>query len=122
MPAVSAYLPWHTFSVASAGMEPTLRLGEIFLADTLYFEANSPGRGDVVVYSLPREPDTIHVKRIVALPGDRVAPEDALANARRGGTGETHQVESPEVAGAEHTAEDGDAERATRFFDGLHHP
>ncbi len=73
VPAVSAYLPWHTFNVASAGMEPTLRLGEIFLADTLYFEANSPGRGDVVVYSLPREPDAIHVKRIVALPGDRVA-------------------------------------------------
>jgi signal peptidase I len=73
VPSVRAYQPWRTFSVPSASMEPTLRLGEIFIADVTHFDANAPARGDVVVYRLPNDPGTIYVKRIVALPGDRVA-------------------------------------------------
>jgi signal peptidase I len=73
VPTVRAYQPWRTFSVPSASMEPTLRVGEIFIADTTYYDMNPPARGDVVVYRLPADPDTVFVKRIVALPGDRIA-------------------------------------------------
>jgi signal peptidase I len=73
VPAVRAYQPWRTFDVSSNSMEPTLRLGEIFIADTTWFDAAPPARGDVAVYRLPANPDTIYVKRIVALAGDRIA-------------------------------------------------
>jgi signal peptidase I len=65
--------PWGRFDVASASMEPTLRPGEMILVDASYFGANPPSRGDVVVYRLPKDPETIEVRRIVALGGDRVS-------------------------------------------------
>jgi signal peptidase I len=73
VPIVRAALPWHTFNVSSASMEPTLRLGEIFIADSVYFDTNAPRRADVVVYRLPKDPETVFVKRVVALTGDRIA-------------------------------------------------
>jgi len=73
VPGIRAYQPWRTFDVASASMEPTLRLGEIFIVDTTYFDANPPSRGDVVVYRLPQDPETMYIKRIVAVAGDRIA-------------------------------------------------
>lgn len=66
------YSPWRTFSVPSASMTPTLRVGEWFLADTWYYRNHAPARGDLVVYKTPRDPDTVFVKRIIALAGDRV--------------------------------------------------
>jgi signal peptidase I len=73
VPLVRAAQTWRTFSVASASMEPTLRLGEIFIADTDYFDDSMPARGDVVVYRLPADAQTIYIKRVVALAGDRIA-------------------------------------------------
>jgi signal peptidase I len=73
VPSIRVHQPWRTFDVASASMEPTLRLGEIFIVDSTYFDANPPSRGDVVVYRLPQDPDTMYIKRVVALAGDRIA-------------------------------------------------
>src|SRR5262245_23927559 len=54
-------------------MQPTLRVGEWFLADTRYYTTHAPTRGDLVTYRLPSDESTIYVKRVVALPGDRIA-------------------------------------------------
>jgi signal peptidase I len=67
------------FNVPSASMEPTLRLGEYILADTLWYKTHVPRRGDLAVYALPRQPDTLYIKRIAALPGDRIAVKDGRA-------------------------------------------
>ncbi len=72
-PLIKQQLPWRTFSIASTSMAPTLRRGEWVIADTAYYSRNEPMRGDAVMYRLPGATATIHVKRIVALPGDRVA-------------------------------------------------
>jgi signal peptidase I len=72
----NALRPWRTFNVASTSMDPTLRVGEYFLADTMYYAVNTPSRGDVVVYRLPNDPATIYIKRIVALARDRVSFRD----------------------------------------------
>jgi signal peptidase I len=64
---------WRKFDVTSASMEPTVRSGEMILVDASYFDANPPSRGDVVVYRLPKDPETVEVQRIVALGGDRIA-------------------------------------------------
>jgi signal peptidase I len=72
-PAVKQRVPWRAFTVPSESMQPTLRVGEWFLADTRYYTTHAPARGDLVTYRLPSDESTIYVKRVVALPGDRIA-------------------------------------------------
>ena len=64
--------PWRMFSVPSSSMQPTLQAGEHFIGDMTYYRTHAPARGDVVLYKYLRDPSTIYVKRIVALPGDRI--------------------------------------------------
>lgn len=61
------------FQVPSPSMEPTLRPGEVFLADPGYYRRHTPERGEVVIYVNPRHPAVHHIKRIVAVGGDRIA-------------------------------------------------
>jgi len=74
--AAKPHLPWQVFHVASSSMEPTVRATEWLLADTSYFKQQAPNRGDVIVYRLPNNPATMFVKRVVALPGDRISFRD----------------------------------------------
>jgi signal peptidase I len=78
------------FNTPSRSMEPTLLQGDYFFASKFAYGysrfslplalplfsgrlfAAEPKRGDVVVFALPREPQTVYVKRIIGLPGDRV--------------------------------------------------
>ncbi len=60
-------------------MQPTLHLGEGIVADTSYFASHAPARGDVIFYRLPSDNSTIYIKRIVGLPGDRIAFRDGHA-------------------------------------------
>ncbi len=56
-------------------MHPTLSPGERVLFDRLAYRRGPPRRGDVVLASHPTRPGTRIVKRVVGLPGDRVAVE-----------------------------------------------
>jgi signal peptidase I len=71
--------------VPSASMEPTLLVGDYLLADRSTFSwglgstwrfplvpAREPRRGDVLVFRHPQRPETLLVKRCVALPGELV--------------------------------------------------
>ena len=78
-PAIKALLRWQTFSIASNSMQPTLRAGELLIADKTWFATHAPARGDVVVYRLPSDSATIYIKRVVALGGDRIAFRDGRA-------------------------------------------
>ena len=78
------------FNTPSRSMEPTLLQGDYFFANKFAYGysrfslpfaprlfagrlfAAEPKRGDVVVFALPRDPQTVYVKRIIGLPGDRV--------------------------------------------------
>jgi len=53
-------------------MYPTLAPGERVLFDTLAYRLERPRRRDVVLARHPTRPSTKLVKRIVAVPGDRV--------------------------------------------------
>ncbi|MFM2059673.1 MAG: hypothetical protein RLY71_4058 [Pseudomonadota bacterium] len=65
------------FRIPSASMAPTLLPGDFVFADKRY---NCPGvgckgrvqRGDVAIFVYPNDRTLYYVKRIVALPGDRV--------------------------------------------------
>jgi signal peptidase I len=76
---IKPHLPWRTFTIPSASMEPTLHVDEWLIADMRYYDKHAPARGDVVLYRVPIDNETIYIKRIVGLPGDRVVFRDGHA-------------------------------------------
>lgn len=70
------------FRIPAASMEPTLLVGDHVLAQKYRYGLTvggaqllawaTPQRGDVIAFRYPPDPGTIYVKRVVAVPGDRV--------------------------------------------------
>jgi signal peptidase I len=72
------------FRIPSDSMMPTLLDGDFIfvskyayglrlpVANTKVVDVGSPARGDVIVFRKPTEPSVNYIKRLVALPGDRV--------------------------------------------------
>ncbi|HEX2656921.1 MAG TPA: signal peptidase I [Polyangia bacterium] len=72
------------FQIPSGSMIPTLEVGDhIFVAKFSYglvvpfsnkkiFEFSSPQRGDVIVFKYPQDPSIDYIKRVVALPGEKL--------------------------------------------------
>jgi signal peptidase I len=72
LPGLVASLDWQAFIIPSGSMEPTTVLGDRLLAVHDYFGRRAPERGDLAVFTLPRDPSTYYIKRLIGLPGDRV--------------------------------------------------
>lgn len=66
-----------TFKVPTASMLPAIAPGDRFFADKRVGHAGGRKvrRGDIAVFVYPNDRTTLFVKRIVALPGDKVAIE-----------------------------------------------
>lgn len=83
------------YYVPSGSMEPTLKIGDELLATKYNYGYSTaslplfinlpargrvfgalPRRGDVVVFRAPADPSQIWVKRVIGLPGDRIAVRD----------------------------------------------
>lgn len=60
------------FRVEGTSMEPLLGDGERIIVNKFVYRFRSITRGDVVVFWYPPDPAVSFVKRVVALPGDRV--------------------------------------------------
>lgn len=76
-----------TYRIPTDSMLPTLRAGDLIFAYKLPYGfalpfasgkigSRLPKRGDLVVFSHPSKPVISYVKRVVGLPGDRVAIKD----------------------------------------------
>jgi signal peptidase I len=61
------------FRVGGISMLPTLRPGDRLLVDRLAYHWRPPKRGEIVVFRHPSRPGLEVVKRVVGLPGERVA-------------------------------------------------
>lgn len=73
------------FRIPSDSMMPTLLNGDFIFVNKYAYgirlpvinkkivEIDEPERGDVVVFRLPADPGTNYIKRVVGLPGDRIA-------------------------------------------------
>ncbi len=72
------------FKIPSGSMIPTLLIGDFILvnkytygirlpvANVKVFDIGSPQRGDVMVFRYPENPSIDFIKRVVAVPGDRI--------------------------------------------------
>jgi signal peptidase I len=73
--------PKHLFwtrNVPSTSMMPTIYDGDYVLGFGRGDATAPVQRGDIVVFSLPKDPATDFIKRVVGLPGDRVQMIDGL--------------------------------------------
>ena len=61
------------FRVDGPSMEPTLHNQEYIFVDKAAYLFQAPGRGDVIVFEYPLNPQLDYVKRIIAIPGDIVS-------------------------------------------------
>ena len=78
------------FKIPTSSMENTLLVGDFLLVNKAIYGAelpgtwlrlpafHEPGRGDVVVFNPPHEPDKNYVKRLVGLPGDTLQMRDKV--------------------------------------------
>jgi len=57
--------------IASASMEPTLRVGTLLILDKWTLRGRGPQRGEIVSFRSPISPEDM-VKRVIAVPGDVV--------------------------------------------------
>lgn len=80
------------YLVSSDSMIPTLLPGDRLLV-VRHAAGQLPKRGDVIVFSYPREPQRLYVKRVIGLPGekityhgDRLAVDDEAFSYRRQGS------------------------------------
>jgi signal peptidase I len=60
------------FTISSAGMEPTLLVGDYVLTDNSVYRGQAPRRGDIIVFKYPEDERRDFVKRIVGMPGDQL--------------------------------------------------
>ncbi|HAI97501.1 MAG: signal peptidase I [Cycloclasticus sp.] len=72
------------FRIPSSSMMPTLLIGDFILVNkfsygvrlpvlnTKIIDVDKPERGDIMVFRYPKDPSLDYIKRVVALPGDKV--------------------------------------------------
>jgi signal peptidase I len=63
------------FKIPAGSMIPTLQVGDHLFVDK---RARQPGRGDVVVFRYPKEPEKDFIKRVIAVGGDTVEWQDEI--------------------------------------------
>ena len=73
------------FRIPSGSMMPTLLVGDFILVNKFSYgvrlpvlnskivEVGEPKRGDIVVFRFPKQPSVDYIKRVIGLPGDRIA-------------------------------------------------
>jgi len=71
--AVYTIARYRTYYAPSESMAPTIRTGQMFVADNFAYRNAQPRRDDVVVFTPPILSPNAFIKRVVAVPGDRFA-------------------------------------------------
>lgn len=59
--------------VSGLSMEPHIDSGEYVLINTVAYRLAQPHRGDIVAFRHERSAPSVYLKRVIGLPGDRIA-------------------------------------------------
>ena len=62
-----------TPQVSGLSMAPRIASGEYVLINTVAYRLGHPERGDIVAFKHERSAPSVYLKRIIGLPGDRIA-------------------------------------------------
>jgi len=65
-----------SFLVQGDSMEPSLHDGERLLVDKVTYRFRPPERGEIIVFSFPKDPRRKFIKRVIGVPGDIVEIRD----------------------------------------------
>ncbi|MEF3254211.1 MAG: signal peptidase I [Deferribacterales bacterium] len=60
------------YKIPSGSMLNTLLIGDHLLVNKAAFWFKKPQRGDIIVFEYPLEPEKDFIKRVIAIPGDRI--------------------------------------------------
>ncbi len=61
------------FIVNGASMDPTFKSGDYLIVDQISYRFENPQRGSPIVFKYPKDPSKYFIKRIIGLPGEKVA-------------------------------------------------
>lgn len=70
------YFLFKPFYVEGASMEPNFKEHEYLIIDELTYRLRSPKRGETIVFRFPLNTKVHYLKRIIALPGERIKIAD----------------------------------------------
>lgn len=77
--AVTAWTFFGSYSMQEGSMEPTIETGDRFLVNRAAYRIGGIHRGDLIAYRSKDDADeSIHVKRVIALPGETVQIRDGV--------------------------------------------
>ena len=62
--------------VPTGSMITTIMPGDRVIGSRLAYRFEAPKRGDIIIFHAPDEPETLYVKRIIGMPGDKVTVRD----------------------------------------------
>src|SRR3989344_8723264 len=74
------------FVVSGESMVPSFENGEYLIVDELSYHFREPARGEVVVFSYPRDPSKFFIKRVIGRPGETVVIRDGKVYIKNGAT------------------------------------
>ena len=81
--------------------------GEYLLTDKISYRFNQPQRGDVVVFKAPKNEDYDYIKRVIALPGERIKIEAGKVYLNGGRLDESGYLDPDTVTQAGFYAKEG---------------
>jgi signal peptidase I len=85
---IVAYVRTHVFEafyIPTRSMAPNILEGDHVLVNKTVFQLRFPQRGDLVVFRVPEKPGMHWIKRVIAVPGDKIAVRgsDVFLNGQR---------------------------------------
>jgi len=104
-------LGYGPYLVPSASMAPTVSTGQIVLVNVGYYARHAPARGDIVIFISPEDGNR-WIKRVIGLPGERVALVEGQLQV------DGQHVEEPYVASGNAVSDDAWTMAETRVPDG----
>lgn len=66
------------YIVSGASMHPTFESGEYLIVDQLSYRLGAPARGEVVIFRFPQDHRKFFIKRVIGLPGEKIAFKDGM--------------------------------------------